>query len=97
MNAPGQFEWLALGRVHGEGVAKSAGVYFDYGRPTPAHLAGVFDRLIWTGLASVADGDPLWGLRRLSLTDAGQARYAALSEQRQAHLVVPAPEHATTQ
>jgi len=39
----------------------------------------VFDRLVWSGLVSVAEGDPLWELRGLSLTEAGAARYAALS------------------
>lgn len=79
-------------------MAKSAGAYLDHGRPTPGHLAGVLDRLIWTGLVTVAPGDPIWELRRLNLTDAGAARYTALSEQQQQQqpgLAVPAPEHGT--
>ena len=100
----GLSEWKALRRVHNGGIAKSAGAYVDHGRPTPAHLAGVFDQLIWTELVRVADGDPVWELRRLSLTDAGTGRYTALGEQlqrsgpreqRQTDLVVPAPEHGT--
>jgi hypothetical protein len=90
-------EWLALQHVHDGGVAKSAGAYFDHGRPAPEHLTGVFDRLIWTGLVSVAAGDPIWELRRLSLTDAGAVRYAALGEQRRDTPQPPPPEHATTQ
>ena len=64
-------------------MAKSAGVYFDHGRRIPEHMIAVFDRLIWNGLLVVADGDPIWELRRLSLTDVGQARYVALGRERQ--------------
>ncbi|MGH3930467.1 MAG: hypothetical protein ACRDTF_10880 [Pseudonocardiaceae bacterium] len=97
MSDPDLYEWLALRRIHRGGIAKSAGTYLDYGRRTPGHLAEVFDRLIWTGLVTVADGDVLWELRRLSLTDTGQARYAALSEHRQTDFAVPPPEFGTTQ
>ncbi|MGQ0779283.1 MAG: hypothetical protein ACT4NY_33525 [Pseudonocardiales bacterium] len=96
MSDPGLYERIALRRVHDGGVAKVAGVYLDHGRPTPDYLAEVFDRLIWTGWATVADGNPLWQLRRLSLTDTGQARYAALSQQPPAEFTVPAPEFGTT-
>lgn len=82
MSDPGLYEWIALRRVHDGGVAKSAGVYLDHGRPTPEYLTGVFDRLVWTGLVVVAEGDVLWELGRLSLTGAGQARYTALCQQR---------------
>ena len=77
-------------------MAKSAGVYFDHGRPIPAHLTEVFDRLVWSGLLVVADGDPIWGVRRISLSDAGQARYVALGRERQQehhrHTGLEAPE-----
>ena len=98
MSDPGLYEWLALRRIHNGGMAKSAGAYLDHGRPTPGHLAGVFDRLIWTGLVTLAQGDPIWELRRLTLTDTGATRYTALSEQqrqRQPGLPVPPPEHGT--
>jgi len=65
--------------VYQEGIAQSAGTYFDQGRPTAGYLGEVFDRLVWSGLVSVAEGDPLWELRGLSLTEVGAARYAALS------------------
>ena len=96
MSDPELAEWFALRRVHDGGVAKSAGIYFEHGCPTPEHLAGVFDRLIWAGLVSVAGGDPIWQLRGLSLTDAGAIRYAALDQRRRESLRVPAPEHSTT-
>ncbi|MGH3926343.1 MAG: hypothetical protein ACRDTT_26345 [Pseudonocardiaceae bacterium] len=97
MSDPDLYEWLALRRIHRGGIAKSAGTYLDYGRPTPGHLIEVFDRLIWTELVTVADGNALWDPRRVSLTDAGQARYAALSEQRPSELVVLPPEFGITQ
>ncbi|MCA1676689.1 MAG: hypothetical protein LC799_32470 [Actinobacteria bacterium] len=84
-------EWLAVRRVSEAEVVKSAGVYFDHGRPVPHHMTGVFDRLCWTGLVTVAAGDPIWSMRPLSLTDAGQARYAALCAQRQ-RVTLPASE-----
>ncbi|MGH3940960.1 MAG: hypothetical protein ACRDTG_20445 [Pseudonocardiaceae bacterium] len=92
MSDPSLYEWIALRRVHDGGVGKVAGVYLDHGRPTPDYLAEVFDRLIWTGWASVAEGDPLWALRRLCLTEAGATRYAELCERErvfQQHQEVP--------
>lgn len=69
---------LALSLFSQGGVAKSAGLYyFDQGRPVPEHLVGMFDRLVWAGWVGVAAGDPIWARRGLSLTEAGQARYAA--------------------
>lgn len=80
---PELYEWLVLRRVADGGMAKSAGAYLDHGRLIPAYLTEVFDRLMWSGLLLVADGDPLWELRRISFTDAGQARYETLCQQRQ--------------
>lgn len=96
MSDPRLYEWIALRDVGEGGVAKSAGVYLDHGCPVPSHLTEVLDRLTWAGLVTVAEGDPIWSMRRLSLTDAGQARYAALCEQRQrTQLEAPAPEFGT--
>jgi len=80
VNDPGLYEWIALRRVHDGGVAKLADAYLDRGRPTPDYLAEVFDRLVWTGWASLAEGDSRWALRRLCLTGAGAIRYAELCE-----------------
>lgn len=90
-----ELEWLALHGVRGGGVVKSAGVYLDQGRPVPGHLIGVFDRLVWAGFVAVAEGDPLWAQRRLSLTDTGQARYEALGGLRRSRLTAPPAEHGT--
>jgi hypothetical protein len=91
MNATAEVRWLASIRndwlvlalclVDQGGVAKSAGAYFDRGRPIPEHLTKVFDRLIWAGWVGVATGDPLWALREMNLTKAGQTRYALARHQ----------------
>lgn len=86
MSDPGLYEQIALRRIHDGGITKSAGAYLDQGRPTPEYLTDVFDRLTWIGWAAVADGSPVWDLRRLSLTDAGQVRYAQLCERQARHL-----------
>ncbi len=66
VNDPRLYEWTALRSIAGGGMAKCAGVYFNHGRPVPDHLTGVFDRLMWSRLLVVADGGPLWELRRIS-------------------------------
>ncbi len=72
---------LALRRVHRGGLAQSGGSYVDYSYRTPSYLAGTVDGLIEAGLLTLAEQDP-WGLRRVHLTDAGQARYAQLAARR---------------
>lgn len=89
-------EGLMLHAVGCGAVAKSAGMYFHHGHPVPEPVVGVLDQLIWSGLVAVAADDPLWEARRLSLTDAGQARYAALSTRQPDHPQTPPPEHAST-
>ncbi len=66
---------LALRRALGRGVARSGEVYLDYGHPMGRYLTGTFTELIDCGLLALADDDG-WGLRRVTVTDAGQARYA---------------------
>ena len=101
MSDPRLYVWMALRRVDDGGMTRSAGAYFDRGLPAPGHLTEVFDQLIWAGFVAVAEGDALWELRRLSLTDAGQTRYATLCEQQREHVrrdhVMPPPEFGTIQ
>jgi hypothetical protein len=90
---PRLYEWIAPRRIAGGGGAKSAEMYFDHGRPVPVHMIPVFDRLRWSGLFVIADSDPLWDLRRISLTAAGRVRYEALAQQRErTRLQAPTPE-----
>lgn len=102
MSNPRLYEWIALQRVASGGVAKSAGVYVDQGRPVPEHMTLVFDRLTWSGLLVVVEGDPIWDVRRVTFTDAGRARYEELGREReqqkrhrQTELEVPGPEFGT--
>lgn len=70
---------LALRRAAGGRVAKSGDYYFEWGRPTPSYLIGVFEELAGTGLLELAEQDP-GGFRRMSLTPAGRLRYEQLSD-----------------
>jgi len=89
---PHLYEWLVLRRVHDGGTAKSAGNYYDGGMSIPEYLTRMLDYLVRTGLVGVAAGDPVWEIRRLSLTEAGAVRYAELCEKRDP-LRAPSPEH----
>ena len=91
MTDPRLYEWLALRRVDEGAIATSAGVYYKHGHSVPAHLTAVLDRLRWDGLIMIADGDPIWDLRPISLTTAGHARYQDLCQQR-VTLQTSAPE-----
>ncbi|MGH3534726.1 MAG: hypothetical protein ACRDQG_08430 [Pseudonocardiaceae bacterium] len=68
---------LALRRVLGRGVAKAGELYVDDGHPMGRYLIGTFTELIDCGLLALATEDG-WGLRRVTVTDAGQARYAQM-------------------
>jgi hypothetical protein len=68
---------LALRRALGGGVAKAGETYVDYGHPIGCYLAGAFTELIDSGLLAMADEES--GLRRVTITDAGQARYALVN------------------
>ncbi|MGH3941109.1 MAG: hypothetical protein ACRDTG_21210 [Pseudonocardiaceae bacterium] len=75
---PARDEWRALHLIQEGAVTKVAGVYLHHDRPIPAELVAVFGEIAWAGWLSLAEGDPLWDHRPVSLTDAGAARHAAL-------------------
>jgi hypothetical protein len=78
------------------GVVKVGDRYVDGGFPTPGYLAGVFDGLINAGLLTLTEEDP-YGMRQVSVTEAGRARYAQLRDTRpSAGLWVPEPRFPTT-
>ncbi|MGH3806008.1 MAG: hypothetical protein ACRDRU_05090 [Pseudonocardiaceae bacterium] len=68
---------LVLRRALGRGVAKAGEIYVDDGHPMGRYLTGTFTELIDCGLLALADDDG-WGLRRVTVTDAGQIRYAQI-------------------
>lgn len=93
LTGPELFEWLGLRRVRRGGVARCAGRYLDYGRPVPGYLVpDALDALVTRDLVIMAQPDPVHGLARLRITEAGQARYAEL-DRHQRSPRVPPPEH----
>lgn len=90
--------WIGLRRVHGGGVANVAGCWVDGGHRLPSHLPPALDELTDAGLVTLADDGPHGPLRRATLTDAGQARYAELLARHgvphtaREELAVPGPE-----
>ncbi|MGH3916966.1 MAG: hypothetical protein ACRDTC_26680 [Pseudonocardiaceae bacterium] len=78
------FAWMALRRVYQGHLAKLDDRYFDGGRPIPGYLTEALDALTGTGLAVLAEADPLTGgLRRVVMTDPGKGRYVTLHERAQ--------------
>jgi hypothetical protein len=65
---------MALRRALGGGLARSGEIFIDYGYPVARYLTSTFSELIDGGLLRVADDDGS-GLRRVTITDAGRARY----------------------
>lgn len=73
--------WMALRRMYRGHLAKLGDHYLDGGRPIPGYLTEALDALTGTGLALLAEADPLvGGLRPVVLTDPGKARYMTLHE-----------------
>ncbi|MGH3752345.1 MAG: hypothetical protein ACRDRP_06540 [Pseudonocardiaceae bacterium] len=88
---------LVLRRACDGGVAKAGNRYVDSGSPTPRYQAGTFDELINTGFLALAEQD-LYGLRRVSVTEAGRVQYAQLVDIRtRAGQWVPKPRYPTTE
>lgn len=91
LTGPDLFAWIALRRVHGGRVTQLGGDYFDGGCPVPCFLPEVLDELITAGLVALTGPDPMAaGTHRVTITDAGYARYADLGgRERQAALRTP--------
>ncbi|MGH3978758.1 MAG: hypothetical protein ACRDRZ_07125 [Pseudonocardiaceae bacterium] len=71
--------WFALRRARGGGVAVTpTGRYLDHGRSIPRYLSAILDELTAAGQLALAEATKAVDARRVTVTDAGQARYAAL-------------------
>jgi hypothetical protein len=81
LSGPDHVVWLALRRVNGGGVATHKGSYYHRGHPIGLLLTEVLGALLDDGLLSQADPSAVDGLSRISLTEEGAARYAALCRQ----------------
>ncbi len=73
--------WIALRRSHEGGVANLAGQWLDSGRRVPGYVTDALDQLTSTGLLVLGEVDPeACGVRRVTVTDTGSARYVALCQ-----------------
>jgi hypothetical protein len=84
------YEWIALRRVSGNGVARLGDCWLESGHREPSYVTEALTELLAGGLVALADQDPC-GLRRAALTDAGTVRYEWLGQQRQIAVQVPVP------
>jgi len=82
LTGPDHVDWVALRRVSKGSVVKYREAYLDSGRPLPVFLLPelLFDALVADGLLALTQPDAD-GLARVSLTEAGRARYAQLCQQ----------------
>ncbi len=78
LDGPEFFRWMALRRVRRGGLTRFQDHYYDQGRPVPGFLIpDLVDALIEQELLQLADSNEA-GMRRVWLTDAGQAEYRVL-------------------
>jgi hypothetical protein len=78
LTGPDFFEWMGLRRVRRGGLARYEDHYYDQGIPVPGCLIPLLvERLLKDRLCELADPDE-YGMRRVSLTDTGQAQYRLL-------------------
>jgi len=79
--APEHLRWWALRRVNGGGVARSGDCWLQHGRPLGLLLTEFLGVLLEEGLVQTGDPSPEDSLSRVTLTDAGKARYSELCRQ----------------
>lgn len=80
--------WIALEKAHQGEVSHLASQWLDSANPEPGYLADALNRLTHSGQLALAAADPQSpDARRVTVTDAGRARYEALCR---VH-IVPAP------
>lgn len=74
----GLYEWIALRRVSGNGVARLGDCWLESGHRVPGYVTDALTELLAGGLVVLADQDP-YGLRRAAITESGTARYEWLA------------------
>jgi hypothetical protein len=72
------YEWIALCRVSGGGVARVGDCWLESGHRVPGYITEALTELLAGGLVALADQDP-YGLRRAAITKSGTARYEWLA------------------
>lgn len=71
------YDWMALRRVRGGGIAKMSGRWLEHGYRIPDYVADALTALCDAGVVALAEVDE-WGLRRAALTGTGTDRYHQL-------------------
>ena len=89
------YDWIALRRVNGGGIAKLGDRWLEGGHRVPGYVTEALAVLCGDRLVTLADLQP-GGMTRAALTDAGAARYQQLCQQRQTALQVPPPRLGAT-
>ncbi|MGH3779008.1 MAG: hypothetical protein ACRDRR_25300 [Pseudonocardiaceae bacterium] len=89
------YDWIALRRVSGGGVAMLGGRWLESGHRVPGYVTEALAVLCGEGLVTLADLEP-GGLARAALTDVGAVRFQQLCQQRQTAQQVPAARFGAT-
>lgn len=89
------YDWIALRRVSGGGIARTGDRWFDSGRRVPGYVADALATLCEAGLVRLVDLDRM-AIARAALTETGVIRYEHLCRQRQKALRVPAAPSGAT-
>ena len=90
LSAAEHFEWLALRRVHRDGVTKDQdGGFVDFGQPLGAFLAEIIAELLDQGLLDVSEPTPWDGRARVRHTEEGASRYSELCRQQRHQTLSP--------
>lgn len=76
------YDWMALRRVSGGGIAKMDDHWLEHGHRIPGYIADALTALCDTGVVALAEVD-VWAMRRAVLTDTGIIRYKQLNRQQQ--------------
>ncbi|MGH3781839.1 MAG: hypothetical protein ACRDRO_14755 [Pseudonocardiaceae bacterium] len=87
------YDWMALRRVSGGGIAKMGDHWFDHGRRIPGYVADALTVLCDNGVVTLAELDA-WGMQRAAMTNTGTARHQQLRRQRQIARQLSDPESA---
>jgi len=83
------YDWIALRRISGSGIARVGDRWFDGGPRVPGYVADALTALCEDGLVRLVNLEKM-AMARVALTDAGAIRYEHLCRQRQKALRISA-------
>jgi hypothetical protein len=76
------YDWMALRRVRGGGIAKVGDHWLEHGHRIPDYIADALTALCDTDVVALTEVD-VWGMRRAVLTGIGTLRHEQLNRQQQ--------------